>query len=239
MRTTSAGNTPAATLFGLARRRLLGLFFARPRQSYYLRQASRLTRLGLGATQRELGRLSAAGILRRTVQGRQVYFQAEQDCPIFEELKSLLAKTMGVREVLHSALQPLREKIRAAFIYGSFAEGREGPESDVDLMVVGEASFEAVVAALAPAEEILRREINPTVYPRSEFGAKRRAGHYFLRAVLAGPKIFVLGDSSELAGLGARRMARRAPQRRGRNSKPAGHRGLPLTGRFPGFPRSV
>jgi uncharacterized protein len=207
-----------AALFGSARRGVLALLFGHPQETYYLRQVARLTGLGLGAVQREVNRLSAFGILRRTVSGHQVYFQANEDGPLFHELRGLVTKTAGAVETLHSALSPLRGRIRAAFLYGSVAEGREHSGSDVDLIVVGDPSFEEVVAALASAEQSMHREVNPTVYPASEFLAKRKSGHHFVTAVMRGPKIWLIGDAGELARLGSRRMAGRASQQRRRDS---------------------
>jgi len=82
-------------LFGQTKRRLLILLYGSPNEAYYLRQLVRAGGLSLGAVQREVKRLTAAGILRRTVRGNQVYYQADRDCPIFVELQGLVAKTAG------------------------------------------------------------------------------------------------------------------------------------------------
>ncbi|HEV2965182.1 MAG TPA: nucleotidyltransferase domain-containing protein [Candidatus Angelobacter sp.] len=207
-----------AALFGAARRGVLALLFGHPEESYYLREIARTAGLGLGAVQRELQRLSDAGILRRTIRGHQVYFQANQQSPIFAELKGLMTKTAGLAEVLHTALIPLAKKIRMAFIYGSFAKGEERSESDVDIAIVGKVEFDGIVSALSGAQQKLAREINPTVYSPSEFQSKLRSGHHFLTAVVRGPKIFLIGDEIELARLGGKRMAHRAQEQRRGNS---------------------
>jgi hypothetical protein len=94
------------------------------------------------ALQRDLGLLVAAGILRREAEGRQVYFQADPDCPIFEELRSIIRKTVGLVDVLRDALSPVAERLVVAFVYGSFATGTEHSHSDVDLMVIGDVTLE-------------------------------------------------------------------------------------------------
>ena len=193
--------TAGSVLFDKTRRNLLALLFTHADQAYYLRELARQTGSGMGAVQREVRKLSEAGILRREVRGRQVYYQANPDCPVFAELKGLVVKTLGVADVLRAALRPLSGRVRVALVYGSFARGREKSGSDVDLMVVGEAGFAEVVAALSPAQEALGREINPSVYPVAEFRAKVAAGHYFLKRVLQGPRVWVVGSESELARL--------------------------------------
>ena len=110
MSTVFAGSELSAALFGQTRRAILALLYGHPDQAYYLRQLVRSAGLGLGAAQREVKRLSDAGIIRRTVSGHQVFYQANPDCPIFGELKSLMVKTTGVADVLQAALAPWRRK---------------------------------------------------------------------------------------------------------------------------------
>jgi predicted nucleotidyltransferase len=198
------------TLVGKTRGAVLALFYSRVDESFYLRQVVRLAGAGLGAVQRELQRLSTAGILLRKVQGRQVYYQANPSCPIFSELQGLILKTAGAADVLRAALAGLSDRTNVAFLYGSVVKGTATAASDVDLMVVGEATFGEVVEALEPAQEKLRREVNPTVYPPEEFRKKVAGGHHFLQAVLKGPKVFVLGGEDELARLAQERLVNAA-----------------------------
>jgi predicted nucleotidyltransferase len=129
------------------------------------------------------------------VQGNQVHYEADTANPIYEELRGILKKTTGVADVLRFALEPLGDRIRLAFVYGSIASGKEGARSDVDVMLVGDdLKFEEAVQALSPAEEILRREINPHVYAIKEFRTKAQRNEPFLARVLAGPKIMLSGD---------------------------------------------
>ncbi len=210
MSTSFGGSELSAALFGQTRRAILALLYGHPDQSYYLRQLVRSADLGLGAAQREVKRLSDAGIIRRTVSGHQVFYQANSDCPIFGELKGLMVKTTGVADVLRAALAPLAAQIRLAFFYGSVAKLAQRNSSDVDVMVVGEPTFGEVVSALGSAQETLAREINPTVYSPAEFRSKLKAGHHFLTAVIGGEKVFLIGDEDELRRLGAKRLGKPA-----------------------------
>src|ERR1039458_5541936 len=117
------------------------------------------------AVQRDLQQLTRAGILVRTVEGRQTYYHANRACPVFDELHGLIRKTFGVAQVLKDGLAALAGKITLAFIYGSLATGSETVASDVDVMVVGERiSLQDVVSAFTEAQRDLRREVNPSVY---------------------------------------------------------------------------
>jgi predicted nucleotidyltransferase len=201
---SSDTRTPARSLFGRTRSALLALLFGNPDESFYLRQLARTVNAGNGAVQRELKQLTDLGLILRSHRGNQVVFQANRRSPIFREIKSLIAKTVGVRDVLRSALAPLAGEVAVAFVYGSVARQSERANSDVDLMVLGSPSFTQVVSALGPAQKALGREINPTVFPVSEFQSKLAAKNHFLRSVMADKKLFVVGSDDDLAKLAAK-----------------------------------
>jgi uncharacterized protein len=191
------------TLFGKTRRSVLAILYGHVDESFYLRQLARVAGGGMGAVQREVKALSAAGIIVRTGKGRQTYYQANPVCPIFGELKSIIMKTAGMSDLVKVALTPLAERIQIAFVYGSLVRGEENSRSDVDIMIVGDVTFAEVVESLSPVQQKINREINPTVYPVDEFQSKLAAGHHFIKSVYEGEKLFLIGDKHELARLAA------------------------------------
>ena len=188
-------------LFGKTRQAVLALLYGRANSSFYTKQILDAVKTGRGTVQRELKNLTAAGIITREVEGRQVYYQANDRCPIFNELKSIVRKTFGVADIIRQSLATVADKIQVAFIFGSIASGNEDITSDIDIMVVGAISFGEVVSLLSSAEEKLGREVNTVVYPVSEFKRKVRDDHHFVKTVLEGEKIFLIGDEGELARL--------------------------------------
>ena|SRR5437016_5955442 len=188
-------------LFGHTRSALLAMLYGHADQSFYLRQLVRAVGAGTGAIQRELKYLTDLGLLARRVQGNQVLYQANSQSPIFSEIKSLITKTVGIHDAIRSALVSLESQIQIAFIYGSIARQTERANSDVDLMVLGSASFSDVVAALSPAQRDLGREVNPNIFSMAEFQAKLAAGNHFLRSVMKEKKLFVLGTDNDLKKL--------------------------------------
>lgn len=190
----------AEALFGRTRRAVLALLFGRPEEAFYLREVVRLTGGGTGAVQRELTSLVRAGLARRDVRGRQVYFSADTRSPVYPELRALLAKTAGIADVIRAALQPFaaQKRISIAFIYGSVASNSHGPASDVDLVIIGGVSMTALAPTLRKLQEALGREVNPTIYDAAQFRAKARAGAHFVRRVLEGPKVMLIGTEDEL-----------------------------------------
>jgi predicted nucleotidyltransferase len=196
-------NLLCSGLFGKTRQAVLALLFGRADSAFYTKQILDAVKIGRGTVQRELKNLTDTGIIIREVQGRQVYYHANEKCPIFNELKSIVRKTFGVADVIRQSLASSARKIRVAFIFGSIARSADDRRSDIDLMVVGRISFGDVVSLLGPAEAKLSREINPVVYPIAEYKRKVREDHYFVKTVLEEEKIFVIGDEDEL-----RRLAR-------------------------------
>lgn len=190
-------------LFGSTRREVLALLFGRPGEKFYLREILRAAGAGSGGVQRELKQLTEAELINREAAGRQVYFSANQDAPIFTELQSILNKTAGTADVVRTALAPLLASgaIKLAFIYGSVASGRQTSNSDIDLLVVGDLALADVVPALRTAESRLGREINVSVYGRKDLKQKIREDAPFIRRVLAAPKQFVIGDDRVLGRL--------------------------------------
>lgn len=191
----------ASLLFGTYRQRVLGLLLLNPEQSYHVREIARLTNTAAGTLHKELARLAEAGLLVRNKMGNQVRYSANRDCPVFEELASILRKTSGLVDVLAEALSPVESIVNLAFVFGSLARGEQQPGSDVDVMLVGSLGFADAVQILHPVQASLQREINPVVYSLDEFRLRRSRADSFILEVLSKPKLFVVGNEDELRKL--------------------------------------
>lgn len=192
----------ASVLFTDYRGRVLGLMLLHPDQAYHLREIARLTGSSPGTLARELDKLTGAGILNLERVGNQARYSANRDCPVFEELASIVRKTSGLADVLAEGLAPLAEKIDVAFVFGSMASGKAHAGSDVDLLLIGDAGFAEVVAQLHPLQQTLGREINPKVYSGAEWTALVSKQSAFVRDVLGKPRLFVIGNEQSLGKLG-------------------------------------
>ena len=188
-------------LFSKTRQAVLALLYGRSDSSFYTKQILDAIKIGRGSVQRELKNLTAAGIISREVEGRQVYYRANDKCPIFNELKNIVRKTFGIADVISQSLTPVTNKVQVAFIFGSIARSMDVRRSDIDLMIIGKISFDSISSLLQEAEDKLSREINPVVYQIAEFKQKTIDDHYFVKNVLESEKIFLIGDEGELAGL--------------------------------------
>jgi len=201
MRTKSdpaPGDRLAAVLFGKSMGSILALLFGRPERRYFLREIARAAGAPPSSLQRELAALVDAGALTQTREGRQVYYQANAACPIFEELKSIAAKTFGIAGELQKLLAPHASRIRLAFVFGSVAKGSAAPASDIDLLWVGDLRPSDLVLALAGVEQRLGRKISVMAYGEGEFLELLAQGNQFPAAVLEGPVLWLIGSEATL-----------------------------------------
>lgn len=196
----------AAKLFGKTRSRVLALLFCNSDQTFYFRQIARSSGTSPGALQQELKILLDTGLLLKQRIGSQVHYRANISSPVFREIKSFMIKTAGVADVLETALREFQDRISVAFIFGSLVKGKETQDSDVDVMIIGDVSFSETVTALSTTQDVLRREVNPSVYSPEEFTAKVMEGNHFLNSLINEPKIFFIGDQNEFENLVEKRL---------------------------------
>jgi DNA-binding transcriptional ArsR family regulator len=199
----------AEALFGKTRRNVLSLLFGRPDERFYMRQVARMTGASVAAVQHELARLTTAQLVVRTPEGKQVYYRANTESPVFNEIRGLMDKTVGAVAVVRSTLSGLagEGRIDIAFIYGSVASGTYDAFSDVDVMIIGEIKLSEIIPALRVAQDRLGREINPTIYPGEELRMRLTDREHFVTQVMDGPKIILIGSENDLERLAAEPLA--------------------------------
>jgi predicted nucleotidyltransferase len=176
---------------------ILKLFLFNPEDSFYQRQISTLAHQPIRSVQREMEKLESIGLIEKSVQGNRIYYKVNKRCPIFEELKRILFKSVGIAEVLKENLKNMGN-IVIAFIYGSYAQGKENLLSDIDLLIIGFITSRELSTLLSKPKKELGREINYAVFPPQEFKEGIRQKDHFLNAVLEGKKIFIIGNEDEL-----------------------------------------
>ena len=190
----------AAALFTGTQQRVLGLLFGHPERSFYASEVISLVQSGSGAVQRELARLEAAGLITARRIGSQKHYQANPQSPLFEELRSIVRKTVGLIEPLRQALTPVASKIVSAFVYGSVAAKSDTAESDVDVMIISDhVTYADIFRVLEPTSASLGRKINPTVYNLKELEKRIKERNAFVTRVLKLPKLWLIGSEHDLA----------------------------------------
>jgi predicted nucleotidyltransferase len=85
-------------LFSKTQRSVLALLFGNPERSYYVNEIVRAAGVGVGAAQRELQGLAAAGLVTVSAQGNRKHYQANPDSLIYGELHGIVVKVLGAAE---------------------------------------------------------------------------------------------------------------------------------------------
>lgn len=196
----TATSSLADALFPKVRQRVLGVLFGNVGRSFYANEVIALAQSGTGAVQRELVALAGCGLLTVTKVGNQRHYQANASSPLFAELRGLVLKTVGLADVLRTALKPLAGQIEAAFVFGSVAKQQDTAQSDIDVLIVSkslaELGYADVFGALEAASTALGRKINPTLYTPADLAKRIKNDNAFVTKVLQQPKIWLIDNGA-------------------------------------------
>jgi len=201
---------PIEFMFSPYRRQVLAVLFLRPDERFHVRELERMTGVSAGSLHRELKAMAESGLLMREKLGNQVFYRANADCTIYEELAAIFRKTVGLTSLLQESLSELGDRIKVAFVFGSMASGHQTAGSDLDVCVLGEVSLLEVVKALSRVQETLQREVNPVVMTPKKFSDLSRKKDRFVTRVLSEPILYVKASKDELAELTEDRATGRA-----------------------------
>jgi predicted nucleotidyltransferase len=179
------------------RKELFRIYFTNSESEYYLRELERLLGLPVSMIRHELVRLQEEGIFNSHRKGNLVYFSLNKSYPLFDEFKSIVFKTIGVKGLIKESLEKIKG-VEAAFVYGSFAKNEEKATSDIDLCLIGNIDEGSILKELKSLEKALKREINYILYNREEFRKKKIKKDSFIGDLLENKKIFLVGSEDDL-----------------------------------------
>lgn len=165
----------------------------------HLREIARRASVSPFEARRELGILCGARVLKSEKEGRQVYFSRDERCVFWQDLKNLYLKTDGVFAELKKGLDKL-DGIKYAFIYGSMAGGKDRPNSDVDLMVIGSINEDELDRVVFGIQRKTGREINYILWGEAMMGKRAQEGSSFLKEIIKSKRAWLAGDENEFVG---------------------------------------
>ena len=185
------------TLFGSKTRdTLLSKLMMNPDKQFYLRELSRDLKIPYSMLYKEEKTLVSLGILSEEKRGNVTFVYVNKKVPYFPELKSLITKTVGLGDVVKTALLGLKG-IRFALIFGSFARGEESVSSDVDLLIIGNLDEEKILKAVSQAEVEVAREINYILWSEQEFKKRIRSRNHLLVEIASNPITMLIGEGDD------------------------------------------
>ena len=193
-----------ALLGSRTRINILKLFVFNPKREYYAREIERLINESFEPIRKELIRLESIRLLKSRTSGKQKYYLIDINHTLYNELKSMILKTVGLGDLLKEEINSAGD-IASSFIYGSYAQNKEEANSDIDLFVIGKITLKKLQSIISKVENQTYREINSTLYTIEEFQKKCRSNNNFVAKVVKGKKIFLKGDEDALRELAQRR----------------------------------
>ncbi len=183
--------------------RLLGLLILHPDRAWTTLELTRRLDATPVSIHRELHRALDAGLLEREAIGRTYLYRGATSSPLYEPLRLLLERTVGIEVELRRALEDV-PGVEAAFIHGSFAtETRLQPAGDVDVVVLGNTDPHALRRRIRQVEGRLGREIDLLAYTPAEFASLAESGNSLVRGIIRGPVKPLIGSLLSLQPLQA------------------------------------
>jgi predicted nucleotidyltransferase len=179
------------------RAELLRLFFTNPDQAFYMQEIGRNLGKKPGCFQRVINNMEKEGVLMSERKANARYFRVNKEYPLYDELKNIVFKTVGmigsIKEVLQKA-----GSVDYAFIYGSYAKAKENYLSDIDLIVIGKCDEDKLIKGFDHLEELLKREVNYKLYTLSDLKKEIGQKEPFLLNILQDKKIMLIGEEGAL-----------------------------------------
>lgn len=176
---------------------LLKIVALNPDSAFHVNDLIRRTGFSPRGVEQELKNLLSGGILKREISGNQHRYRLDPQCPIKAEVQGIVLKTVGLSDVIRTALSPVEEDIHLAFVFGSFASGNYGNESDIDLLVVSALAGIKLAELLGPVQNELGRSINVSQFSPAEYKRRLEKNDHFLTRVTEASRITIIGPEDE------------------------------------------
>ncbi|MCG2712767.1 MAG: nucleotidyltransferase domain-containing protein [Candidatus Omnitrophica bacterium] len=176
---------------------LFRLYFTNPEKNHYLRELERMLNIPVSMLRKELLSLKNSNIFNSNKKGNLSYYSINKEYPLYNELKNIVFKTIGIQGSLSTLLSPIKG-IKTAFIYGSYAKSEDNAASDIDLFIIGKIAEVNLISKINTLEKKLKREINYSYYSIADFEQKKKNKDSFIMDVLKNKKIFLIGGNNDL-----------------------------------------
>jgi DNA-binding transcriptional ArsR family regulator len=150
--------------------KLLVRFFFNPGTRSYLRELAKEFGLSTNSVREELNQLTKTRLLESERNGRQVYYSANEGHPLFPELKSMVAKVMGIDRVIDGIVNRLGS-LECAYVLGDYAEGKD--TGIIDLLLIGEIDPYHLNDLSRKTERYIKRKIRSLVLTRQEYASMK------------------------------------------------------------------
>jgi len=178
--------------------KLIQIFLSRPEEIFYVRQLVRLSEEEINAVRRELARMEKRGMVKKEPRGNRLYYFFRKDYSYYQDLISLIAKTVGLGAAVIKNRHKLG-KVKFAMISGRFARRmpRQSAEN-IDLLIIGNINLPYLKTLVRQAESEQEQEINYAPMTLEEYKFRKARRDPFLQNILSGGRVMLIGDEEDM-----------------------------------------
>ncbi|MBU4487920.1 MAG: nucleotidyltransferase domain-containing protein [Candidatus Omnitrophica bacterium] len=140
--------------------KVLQFLLMHPAKIYYEREIARGTKISYGSANNVLRQLCKEGLIEKKSEGRMCYYSLDAANPYIREFKIL--SNLAILEPLVERLKPHTRRI---ILYGSWANGTDSEESDIDLFIVtsSEDKVRSIINKFSNSSRIVNRKIQAVI----------------------------------------------------------------------------
>lgn len=153
-------------------------FFTNSASSAYLRGMAEEFGESTNAIRHELNNLSKAGYLISSEEGRTILYRANTSHPLYNEVKNLIHKYLGIDKIIENIVSKLGD-LKAAYIIGDYAKGKD--TGTIELLLVGDIDTEYLKVLVLKARNLIHRNVEVTHLSPDDFDRSRQ---YYQTALL-------------------------------------------------------
>jgi len=161
-----AGNSLHSMIPSRTRVGILVKLFLNPGLKAYLRELASEFEVSTNAVRVELNHLTEHKILLSERSGRNVYYHANTNHPLFPELFSMVRKITGIDELVNSVVDRLGN-LEAAYLVGDYARGVD--TGVIDVVLVGDIDKVQLNDFSQKTEAYIQRKIRSLILSNKEF----------------------------------------------------------------------
>ncbi len=148
--------------------KLLLRFFLNPESRSYLRSLAKEFDESTNAIRLELNRFEEAGMLETSSEGNRRIFKANTRHPLYQEIRNILLKYVGVDQVIERIISKLGD-IREVYLTGDFAKGKNSEV--IDIVIIGNVDKTYLLQLIDRTEQVIKKKVRHLVYSPVEFEA--------------------------------------------------------------------
>ncbi|MDP6425772.1 MAG: winged helix-turn-helix domain-containing protein [Dehalococcoidia bacterium] len=141
-------------------------FFFNPESQSYLRELAKEFNVSTNAVREELNQLNKTNLVKKEKNGRQVFYRANQEHPLFPELRTMVSKVMGIDKVVEGIIRRLGN-LERAYLIGDYADGKDS--GIIDLLLVGDLDHYQLNDLSGKTERYIKRKIRTLVFSQEKY----------------------------------------------------------------------